>query len=116
MPTTVENCFNRWAKARVIATHVKAPPTSRRRLKSADDTLGRTRRGLTTQITAPGGRIPDQRNRKVPRCVDPRLYRQRNLIEWFFNPLKSFRKAASRHKRTARNDLSTSLAAFGAPS
>ncbi len=49
-------------------------------------------------IAARGGRahIPTQRDRKVQRSVDPKLYKTRNLVERFFNKLKHFRRIATR--------------------
>lgn len=58
-------------------------------------------------VAARGGRahIPTQRDRKVQRSVDPALYRQRNLVERFFNKLKHFRRIATRFDKLARNFL-----------
>jgi transposase len=55
--------------------------------------------------------IPTQRDRKVQRSVDPKLYRQRNLIERFFCKLKHFRRIATRFDKLARNFLSAILLA-----
>ena len=49
--------------------------------------------------------IPTQQNRKVQRSVDPAIYRQRNLVERFFNKLKHFRRIATRYDKLARNFL-----------
>ena len=49
--------------------------------------------------------IPTQRDRHVQRSVDPKLYRQRNLVERFFNKLKHFRRIATRYDKLARNFL-----------
>lgn len=70
-------------------------------------------RAILAQIAARGGRghIPTQRDRKVQRPVDPALYRQRNLVERFFNKLKHFRKIATRYEKTARNYLAAVLLA-----
>ncbi|WP_425483624.1 transposase [Halovulum dunhuangense] len=57
------------------------------------------------------GHIPTQRDRKVQRSVDPAIYRQRNLIERFFNKLKHFRKVATQYEKTARNYLAAILIA-----
>ena len=58
-----------------------------------------------------GGRahIPTCPDRKVQRSVDRALYRQRNLIERFFNKLKHFRRIATRCDKTARNFLAAVL-------
>jgi len=55
--------------------------------------------------------IPTQRDRKVQRSVDHALYRQRNLIERFFNKLKHFRRVATRYDKLARNFLAAVLLA-----
>ena len=70
-------------------------------------------RAVLDLIAAHGGRghIPTQRDRKLQRTVDPALYRQRNLIERFFNKLKHFRKIATRYEKTARNYLAAVLIA-----
>jgi transposase len=62
---------------------------------------------LVDFVAARGGRahIPTQRDRKLQRSVDPVLYRQRNLIERFFNKLKHFRRIATRFDKLARNFL-----------
>lgn len=64
-------------------------------------------------ITARGSRahIPTQRDRKVQRSVDPKLYRSRNLVERFFNKLKHFRRIATRFDKLARNYLAAVLLA-----
>ena len=52
-----------------------------------------------------GTHIPTQRDRKVQRPVPPELYRERNLVERFFNKLKHFRRVATRFDKLARNYL-----------
>lgn len=44
-------------------------------------------------------------------CVDPAIYRQRNLIERFFCKLKQFRRIATRFDKLARNVLAAVLIA-----
>jgi len=58
-------------------------------------------------VASRGGQahIPTQRDRKQQRSVDRDLYRQRNLIERFFNKLKHFRRVATRYDKLARNFL-----------
>jgi len=70
-------------------------------------------RAVLDLIAARGGRghIPTQRDRKVQRTVDPALYRQRNLVERFFNKLKNFRAIATRYEKSARNYLAAILTA-----
>jgi transposase len=47
--------------------------------------------------------IPPKSNRNVQRDCDFALYRERNLVERFFNIIKHFRAIATRYEKTARN-------------
>ncbi len=47
--------------------------------------------------------IPPKRNRKVQRAYDADLYKERNLIERFFNKLKQFRRVATRYDKLLVN-------------
>ena len=49
--------------------------------------------------------IPPKRNRKDPICFSPYLYRDRNLVEWFFNKIKQCRRVATRYDKLAANYL-----------
>jgi transposase len=49
--------------------------------------------------------IPPRANRKEQRDCDYALYRERNLIERFFNKIKHFRAIATRYDKLARNFL-----------
>ena len=49
--------------------------------------------------------IPPKRNRKDPICFSPYLYRDRNLIERFFNKVKQCRRVATRYDKLAANYL-----------
>jgi transposase len=49
--------------------------------------------------------IPPRANRIVQRPCDFALYRERNLVERFFNKLKHFRGIATRYDKLARNFL-----------
>jgi len=49
--------------------------------------------------------IPPKANRKYPRHCDFALYRERNLVERFFNKIKQFRAIATRYDKLARNFL-----------
>ena len=64
-------------------------------------------RAIINLVASRGGRahIPTCRDRKIQRSVDHAIYRQRNLIERFFNKLKHFRRVATRYDKTARNFL-----------
>ena len=68
----------------------------------------RLRRGLirafVTERGAPAN-IPPKRNRKDPICFSPYLYRDRNLIERFFNKIKQCRRVATRYDKLAANYL-----------
>ena len=47
--------------------------------------------------------IPPKRNRTVQRSYDPDLYKERNIIERFFNRLKQFRRVATRYDKLLAN-------------
>ncbi|MDI3470704.1 MAG: Mobile element protein [Pseudolabrys sp.] len=47
--------------------------------------------------------IPPKRNRKVQRPYDADLYKERNLIERFFNKLKQFRRVTTRYDKPLAN-------------
>ncbi len=49
--------------------------------------------------------IPPKRNRLVQRSYDRHLYKDRNLVERFFNRIKQFRRIATRYEKLARNYL-----------
>jgi putative transposase len=48
---------------------------------------------------------PPKANRKTKRACDFALYRERNLVERFFNKLKHFEAIATRYDKLARNFL-----------
>jgi transposase len=56
---------------------------------------------LREMVSKRGGwaNIPPKSNRKSPICFSPWLYKQRNLIERFFNKLKYFRRIATRYDK-----------------
>src|SRR6202041_2641350 len=47
--------------------------------------------------------IPPKRNRKLQRAYDSDLYKERNIIERFFNKLKQFRRVATRYDKLLVN-------------
>ena len=47
--------------------------------------------------------IPPKRNRTVQRSSDADLYKERNIIERFFNRLKQFRRVATRYDKLLAN-------------
>jgi transposase len=49
--------------------------------------------------------IPPKRNRKDPICFSPYLYRDRNLVERFFNKIMQCRRVATRYDKLAANYL-----------
>jgi transposase len=55
--------------------------------------------------------IPSIPRRRVQRSVQHAIYRQRNLVERFFNKLKHFRRVATRFDKLARNFLAAVLLA-----
>jgi transposase len=66
--------------------------------------------GLIEQAGA-RAHIPTPCRRRVQRSVDAAIYRQRNLVERFFNKLKHFRRIATRFDKLARNFLAAVLLA-----
>ncbi len=49
--------------------------------------------------------IPPRSNRKVLRDYDRHWYKDRNLVERFFNRIKQFRRIATRYEKLDRNFL-----------
>ena len=47
--------------------------------------------------------IPPKENRTVQRDCDYALYRERNLVERYFNKIKHYRAVATRYAKRARN-------------
>lgn len=47
--------------------------------------------------------IPPRSNRKTPRTYDEHLYKERHLIECFFNKIKHFRRVFSRFDKAAQS-------------
>ena len=60
---------------------------------------------LCERITQTGGEvvIPPKRNRSFKRPYDAELYKERNIIERFFNKLKQFRRVATRYDKLLAN-------------
>lgn len=50
--------------------------------------------------------IPPRSNRKTLRDYDKDIYKERNLVERFFQKIKNFRRIATRYERLSRNYLS----------
>lgn len=49
--------------------------------------------------------IPSRKNCIIQRDYDQHLYKDRNLVERFFNLLKHFRRVATRYEKTVQNYL-----------
>jgi transposase len=62
---------------------------------------------LVKAIEAEGGEavIPSLKNRAVQRDYDRERYKDRNLVERFWNKVKHYRRVATRYEKTARNFL-----------
>ncbi len=60
---------------------------------------------LCDKIAQGGGQavIPPKRNRTIQRPYDADLYKERNIIERFFNKLKHFRRVATRYDKLLAN-------------
>lgn len=63
---------------------------------------------LVALINAAGATavIPPRSNRREPRAYDRHVYKDRNLVERFFNRLKQFRRIATRYEKLAYNFIS----------
>jgi transposase len=63
---------------------------------------------LLARIAAQGAAavIPPMSHRKEQRSYDRHLYKDRNLVERFFNRIKQFRRIATRYEKLARNYFS----------
>ncbi|WP_058468867.1 IS5/IS1182 family transposase [Fluoribacter gormanii] len=46
--------------------------------------------------------IPSKKNRLKPAAHDRHLYKERNIVERFFQKIKRFRRIATRYDKTAR--------------
>lgn len=55
--------------------------------------------------------IPPKSNAKEPWDCDYHQYKERHVVECFFNKLKQFRRVATRYEKLARNFLSFALLA-----
>ncbi len=64
---------------------------------------GHDAKALVERIRSRGAEahIPTQRDRKVQRSVDRDIYRQRDLVERYFNKLKHLRRIATRFEKLA---------------
>jgi transposase len=72
----------------------------------ADKAYDADRLILTLEARGINPVIPPKANRKVQRPCDSALYRERNLVERYFNTLTHFRAIATRYDKLARNFLS----------
>jgi len=64
-------------------------------------------RPLVNFIEAQGGEavIPSRENSTEQRAYDRERYKDRNLVERFWNKVKRYRRVATRYEKTARNFL-----------
>jgi putative transposase len=76
-----------------------SPQTSRSPTRATTPTTSCER------IAQTGGEvvIPPKRNRSFKRPYDADLYKERNVIERFFNKLKQFRRVATRYDKLLAN-------------
>jgi len=59
----------------------------------------------TVRVLSAEAVIPPKANRLEQREYDQDFYKERHLVECFFNKLKQFRRVFSRFEQTARNYL-----------
>jgi putative transposase len=83
-------------------------PTNLSRVSPQDVTIadkGYDADHLCVRITETGGEvvIPPKRNRTLKYPYDADLYKERNIIERFFNKLKQFRRVATRYDKLLAN-------------
>ena len=64
-------------------------------------------KAIRSLVTSHGGwaNIPLRRNRRDPICFSPNLYRDRNLVERFFDRIEHCRRIATRYEKRAANFL-----------
>ena len=95
------------------ASDKAAAPTMLEGLPTAQAFVGDRGYDWQALVKSKGGcaHIPTQRDRKAQRSVDHALYRQRNLVERFFNKIKRFRRIAARFDKSARNFLAAVMLA-----
>jgi len=86
--------------ADVLLAHIDAGALLADRAYDAEE---RVRQRLKQQHITPV--IPPKRNRLNPQLYDKTLYKERALIENFFQKLKQYRAIATRYDKTARNFL-----------
>ena len=79
------------------------PRVDDRRVLNGPYDADRIRELIQEQGATPN--IPPKSNRRWKPCFSKRLYRERNLIEWFFSKLKHFRRVATRYDKLAANFL-----------
>lgn len=76
---------------------------------NGNETLPSARHGQNEHVTAAArniwANIPNRSNRKQRFGFSSWLYRQRNLVERFFNRIKQFRGIATRYDKDAANYL-----------
>ena len=98
---------NRLDKTTTCAQHRSGSPGSNAATSPPLINAGYDANALLDLIRASGAKahIPSTSQRLVHRSVDPRIYRQRNLVERFFCKIKHFRRIATRFDKLARNFL-----------
>ena len=104
--TTCYNRFVRWRCAgvwdRILTAIAHRDDAEVQMVDKADDSDA-----IRSVVVASGGwaNIPPRRNRRDPICFSPFLYRDRNLVERFFNRIKHCRRIATRYEKRAANFL-----------
>ena len=70
---------------------------------------------LVVTLTSQGAEvvIPPRSNRKTPREYDHHLYKERHLVECFFNKIKQFRRIFSRFDKLAKRYLAFLILCWG---
>ena len=82
-----------------------AEALKRARTQNDDRKTDSVRKALSAARKNGWANIPSRSNRKQRFAFSGWLYRQRNLVQRFFNRIKHFRGIATRYDKTARNFL-----------
>jgi putative transposase len=88
-----------------LTVPLRAPTGRRLRCRVTIADKGYDADHLCDRIAQTGGQpvIPPKRNRTFKRPYDAELYKERNVIERFFNKLEQFRRVATRYDKLLTN-------------
>lgn len=95
-------------QAEALLKQCSLTPERRAEIESVLADKGYDSNALIEMITALEAQavIPSRKGRKAPRAYDGELYKERNLVERFFNRIKHYRRVATRYEKSVQNYLS----------